>query len=85
MPETFKHKDFVCEPMAKKTVYKVPGIGQAIGGKMCDDGIDTAEKLYEIYRGDPKAFMEKVKSYGGNRDHQEAAYAGMRDYARERS
>lgn len=81
MSRSFKHREFVREPMGNKPVQDVPGIGEVIGRNMERAGIMTAKALYAHYLADPGKFMDKVMSFGANVRQQNAAFNAMRDYA----
>lgn len=85
MPLSEKHRDFVCEPMGDKSVYRVPGIGRVTGDNMSRDGIKTAKALYGYFMADQDTFKDKVMSYGANTSQQEAAYRAMKEYAEQHS
>ena len=41
-----KHRDFTAEPMAEKPVTDLPGIGPALGDRLCSAGFDKAYIVY---------------------------------------
>ena len=77
------HRDFVNDPKIKeKDVIKVPGIGKVIAGRLKNDGrIATAGQLYDIYQQRTKdGFKKIIRAHGGNSEHQEDAYRGMKEW-----
>ena len=75
------HRIFVEESMGEKTVEEVPGIGKAIGKRLREDDVTTAKKLYDMYqKSSEKEFKKLISKYRGNREHQEDAFRGMKEW-----
>ena len=72
---------FVNEPMGKKLVNKVPGIGDAIAKKLNERDIVTAKDLYKYYLDHSEdEFKELVEECGGNALNQKRAYNAMDEW-----
>ena len=74
-------KTFVNQPMEGKPVNVVPGVGDAISGRLNDCGITTAKDLYKYYLDHTKSeFKGLVKDCGANSLNQKRAYNGMDEW-----
>lgn len=43
---TKKHQNFVAEPMCRKEVTQLPGVGQVLGQRLAEQGFPMAETMY---------------------------------------
>ena len=77
---TKKHKKFVDEPMARKPVTDVPGIGPPTARMLEKDGITLAKHLYAKYLQDPDRFEGYIKDCGGDAKVQKYAYEAMKEW-----
>ena len=48
-----KHRNFVSEPMAEKEVTELAGIGEALGGRLCEKGFDKVSCYHRMKQYEP--------------------------------
>ena len=78
-----KHEAFVSSPMGDSNVTTVPGIGRAIGRRMRERGVSSANQVlgqYLTLREDERTFMDWVQGFGANKRHAQAAYNGVHGF-----
>lgn len=76
-----KHEDFICQPMVRRSVKVVPGVGEIIGRSLERVGITTAKKLYGHYlSSSPAEFKVLIERHGGNVQHQRDAYRAFKEW-----
>ncbi|XP_038637951.1 barrier-to-autointegration factor-like [Scyliorhinus canicula] len=64
MTTSQKHRDFVAEPMGEKSVKCLAGIGDALGGRLEDQGFDRAYVVlgqFLVLRKNEDLFKEWLK------------------------
>ena len=78
--DTKVHTKFIKQPMNRKSVEAVPGIGPSGAGKLAPK-ITTAKQLYSLYLKNPEKFKDKLeKKYGLRPSDAQKAYDGMREW-----
>ena len=77
---TNKHIKFVDEPMGRKPVTEVPGIGALMAKQLKKDEITLAKDLYAKYLVNPNRFEEYIEDRGGDAKIQKYAYEGMKEW-----
>ncbi|KAL1441075.1 hypothetical protein MTO96_008823 [Rhipicephalus appendiculatus] len=82
-----KHRNFVSEPMAGKSVTELAGIGDALGRRMKDRGFDKADAVlghYLTMRKDQGRFENWLKdTSGANSKQANDCYRCLRDWSNE--
>ena len=81
---TQKHKSFVSEPMGRKSLQDIAGIGNAYGGRLAERGFTNASQLYGQYlvlNRNEQQFRNWLTREGGvNQRHAGNAYACLNEY-----
>ncbi|KAJ7997584.1 hypothetical protein DPEC_G00230530, partial [Dallia pectoralis] len=79
-----KHRNFVSEPMGKRSVRDVPGIGAAQGRRLEESSVARADQLlgqYLVNGRDQGQFKNYLKeTAGANTKHQRDAYNGIKEW-----
>uniref|UniRef100_A0A8C1T744 Barrier-to-autointegration factor-like protein n=1 Tax=Cyprinus carpio TaxID=7962 RepID=A0A8C1T744_CYPCA len=81
-----KHRQFCMEPMGDKTVYNVPGIGRALGGRLQGRGISHARDIeghFLVFNQNQEMFGNWLKdTCGANAKQQRDCYNGLKEWTR---
>lgn len=78
-----KRDCFTNEPMGKKTVKKIPGIGPVIGGSLNEGGITYARQVFGKFllgNGDAEHFQKFLKGHGANSGQRRSALEALESY-----
>lgn len=65
MSDTQKRRNFLSEPMGRKPVTELPGVGKTIGGQLGNRGYDKASNVfgqYLVQGGDNRKFTNWMKN-----------------------
>ena len=82
--ESQKHREFIGEPIGRKDVTKLPGIGRAYGDTLCQRGFNKAATLlgqflvFECNEEMFKAWLHWI--CGANGRDQEYCYNGLSEW-----
>ncbi|KAM3920596.1 barrier-to-autointegration factor A-like [Leptodactylus fuscus] len=81
---TKKHRDFVSEPMSKKSVKALPGIGDVRGGRLEDKGFDKAYVVlgqFLVLKKNEDLFKEWLKDIcGANTKQSQDCYICLKEW-----
>ncbi|XP_076024655.1 barrier-to-autointegration factor [Genypterus blacodes] len=79
-----KHKEFVAEPMGEKPVTALAGIGEALGGRLTNNGFDKAYIVlgqFLVLKKDDELFRDWLKDVcGANSKQQKDCYGCLKEW-----
>lgn len=79
-----KHNDFMSEPIGKKDVTKIPGIGSVIGENMGRKGITYAFEVFGMFlvlKQDEEKFCGWLMEFAANSKQRSDCYNAMRGWS----
>ncbi|XP_071081162.1 barrier-to-autointegration factor A-like [Haliotis cracherodii] len=79
-----KHRNFVSEPMGEKPVTELAGIGEVLGGRLCEAGFDKAYVVlgqFLVLKKDDELFQEWLKeTCSANAKQSRDCYICLKDW-----
>ena len=81
---TQKHRKFVSEPLSGKSVKKLAGVGEVLGGRLEEKGFDKAYVVlgqFLVLKKDKRQFMDWLKeTCGANRKEGSDCYNCLKEW-----